>query len=79
MSTGFITYLEQIAYEKARVDYCIPERASKKIAMPELFDMIAGSDTGAIVGSVLVLPNKGENKAEQENRYFAEDASALFN
>jgi len=25
--------------------------------MPELFDMIAGSETGAMIGATLVIPN----------------------
>lgn len=45
--------------------------------MTELFDMIAGSDTGAIVGSLLALPNN-KTSGDQENRYFADTATQFF-
>jgi len=35
----------------------IKEREIEKIAIPELFDMIAGSETGAIIGSFLSIAN----------------------
>jgi len=60
MTSDFINFLEIIAYYSARSQYCIPERASGKIAMPEIFDMIAGSETGAIIGSTLVIPNDNQ-------------------
>jgi orotate phosphoribosyltransferase len=57
MTSDFVNFLEIISYYSAREQYCIPERASGKIAMPEIFDMIAGSETGAIIGATLVMPN----------------------
>ena len=57
MTSTFIGYLEQNAYVVARRDFCIDERVSERIAMPELFDIIAGSETGAIIATSLVLPN----------------------
>ena len=51
--------MEQKAYQTAIRDQCqeIQKRESEKIAMPELFDMIAGSETGAIIASSLMLKN----------------------
>jgi len=40
----------------------INERESHKIAIPELFDMIAGSETGAIIASYLSIANDAKNK-----------------
>lgn len=41
--------------------------------MPEIFDMIAGSETGAIIATTLNVPNKDEATAsEQPNAYFAD-------
>ena len=57
MTASFVSFMEQYAYSVAERDYCIPARASKRIAMPELFDLIAGSETGAIIATSLVLPN----------------------
>jgi len=63
MSAQFIQLMEKKAYYIAKDKYCI-ERPEEKIAMPELFDMIAGSETGAIIASSLVIPNDGANKAQ---------------
>ena len=54
MTSEFLNYMEKMAYYSAREQYCIPARASEKIAMPELFDMVTGSETGAMIGSILV-------------------------
>jgi patatin-like phospholipase/acyl hydrolase len=48
--------LEKVAYYAAHDLYCI-NRPTEKIAMPELFDLIAGSETGAIIAATLVIPN----------------------
>lgn len=57
MTTKMLEYMEMKAYQTAIRDGCMEERASGKIAMPELFDMIAGSETGAIIASTLLLKN----------------------
>jgi len=57
MTAEFVNFLELIAYYSAREQYCIPERESQRVAMPEIFDMIAGSETGAMIGATLVIPN----------------------
>lgn len=38
MTASFVDYMEQNAYDTALRSYCIPERNSKRIAMPEIFD-----------------------------------------
>jgi len=46
--------------------------------MSELFDMIAGSETGAIIGATLVLKNEAGNYTQQKNKYFADRAVQFF-
>ena len=47
--------------------------------MTELFDLVAGSETGAIIAIKLMLPNDdSETKAEQKNKYFADHSVAFF-
>ena len=86
MTSEFINFMEQQAYYSAR-SYCnndtnpnyFPHRDSERIAMPEIFDMISGSETGAIIASSLVLPNDDpETNKIQPNKYFAGEASKFF-
>ena len=47
--------------------------------MPELFDMIAGSETGAIIASSLVVPNTdAATKATQPNKHWATESVKYF-
>lgn len=47
--------------------------------MPELFDMIAGAETGAIIAATLVIPNDDpQTQATQINKYWAEQTSDFF-
>ena len=55
----------------------INERESHKIAIPELFDMIAGSETGAIIASYLSIANDAKNKT-QPNKFWAANATQIF-
>jgi patatin-like phospholipase/acyl hydrolase len=72
MTATFVEYMERNAYTAARRDYCLPKRDSRKVAMPELFDLIAGSETGAIIASTLVLPNlDAATNSTQKNEHFA--------
>ena len=41
--------------------------------MHEMFDLIAGSETGAIIASTLVIPNDDPKTMDaQKNKYFSE-------
>ena len=79
MTAEFIDFLELIAYYSARDNYCIPEREKGRIAMPELFDMISGSESGAIIASSLMIPNNNTTPDKfgnvQINKYFANTTS----
>ena len=57
MTARFVDYMEQYAYVAAVRDKCMPARDSGRVAMPELFDMLAGSETGAIIASSLAVKN----------------------
>ena len=47
--------------------------------MPELFDMIAGSETGAIIASTLVVKNDDSATMDvQPNKYFARNSMEYF-
>lgn len=58
ISASFLDFFESFAYNIGRSDYCIKERESEKIALTEMFDMIAGSETGAIIASSLVIKDE---------------------
>ena len=45
--------------------------------MPELFDLIAGSETGAIIATTLVIPNN-DTTSTQKNQFFANRAVDFF-
>jgi hypothetical protein len=67
MQSKFLEYIEMRSYTIAMRDSTeqssrIKPRTSKKIAIPELFDMIAGSETGAILATYLSIKNDGDNK-----------------
>ena len=85
MTSEFISFLELIAYYSARDNYCIPQRESGRIAMPELFDLISGSETGAIIAASLNVPVPTDERAKEDvygnvqiNKFFANETSALF-
>jgi uncharacterized membrane protein YsdA (DUF1294 family) len=77
MTAEFVSFLEKKAYLIARKDKCIAARPDERIAMYELFDMIAGSETGAIIASTLVVPND-DKSATQKNKYWATKAVEFF-
>ena len=78
ITAKFIDYMERTAYYEARAQYCIPERESERIAMPELFDMIAGSESGALIAGALVVPANETQQDDQINRWFANDTMRHF-
>ena len=77
LTASFVDYMEKKAYFVAVRDKCIPERDSRRISMYELFDMISGSETGAIIASTLVIPND-DTSSTQKNKYFVSKATEFF-
>jgi hypothetical protein len=79
MTANFTSYLEQKSYFVARRDKCIPEREDERISMTELFDVIAGSETGAIIAATLVVPNDDpETKDKVKYKYDSRKAIEFF-
>jgi patatin-like phospholipase/acyl hydrolase len=60
LTAGMIDFIEKKAYLDALRDSCIQPRQIQRIAISELFDMIAGSETGAIIAASLALKNNDE-------------------
>lgn len=83
MTAEFIDFLELIAYYSARDNHCLPERDSGRIAMPELFDMISGSESGAIIAASLMIPNDKNSLPDtngniQLNKHFASTTADFY-
>jgi hypothetical protein len=79
MTVDFVNFMEKLAYYTAQEIYCMPPRESQKISMVEMFDMIAGSETGAMIGGALVVPNTDPaTKDKQINKWFASETNEFF-
>lgn len=78
MTADFVSYLEQRSYSIARREkskYCYPKNTEERIHMNELFDMIAGSETGAIIASTLAQAKDGSST---EPKYYVDTAGDFF-
>jgi len=84
-----VEYMETRAYFLARGQYCIKARAVEKIAIPEIVDTIAGSETGALVASNLLIPSLGtsvgknpgqinERWADTTSQWFADEINTFY-
>ena len=64
LTARFIDYMEMKAFLIADQNKCAgltkAEKDNEKIAMTELFDYIAGSDSGAIIAGSLLMQNDKE-------------------
>ena len=79
ITAAFVDHMENRAYNLS-VEHCnMTARDSKKVAMHEIFDLVSGSETGAIIASTLALPNLNETtNIEQKNAYFANHTTQWF-
>ncbi|CDW84799.1 patatin [Stylonychia lemnae] len=74
-----VDYMETYAYEYAVVEYCIEERSSKKISMAELFDLVAGTSTGSLLATALVIPNDDPLTNDTViNKFWAQKAIEVY-
>lgn len=87
MTSKFIEYMEQKSYLIAEKLSCLGDNATmkknypeKRIAMNQLFDGFAGSETGAIIATMMVIPKNSTDKRVRtgNNRYFATDITKFF-
>ena len=61
LTAKFVDFMEERSYVIAMTEGCIKkadERESQRIYISELFDMVAGSETGAIIASTLAIKDK---------------------
>ena len=55
-----VDFMETYAYLYAKRAYCIDKfeiRTNEKISMAEIFDLVAGTSTGSLLATALVIPN----------------------
>jgi len=69
MTAKFLEFMEEKAYNVAKrefSDVCfkknVGERVNKVIPTSELYNMVAGSETGAIIAAALVIPETPGSK-----------------
>lgn len=83
-TSKFVSYMEKRAYyltreeyskPKAKRQFCYPENKDKSIPMNELFDMVAGSETGAIIAATIAQP---ASAGSQKAKYPAKMATDFF-
>ena len=81
MTAKFVDYMETLAYNLAQrdipcwSDYQKDRTLTDKIAMTELFDMFAGSETGAIIASSLVMSDTND---KSKPKYLAKESLQWF-
>ena len=81
MTARFISYLEQKSYYIARDYDCIPPNDDERLAMTEIFDIIAGTDTGAIIAGSIAYndPNSDEiNYVSKAMNFFEEHGEEYY-
>jgi hypothetical protein len=80
-----VDYMESYAFEYANKEYCYQELEyapgvdRKQLPMFMLFDLVAGTSTGSLLATAIVLPNNNTAMyPEQKNKFFAEDAIRIY-
>ena len=78
VTASVLDYMERTAYYTARAKFCIDVRPeSERISMVELYDVIAGSETGALIAGSLALRDKSEDP-KYINKWWASDLIKHF-
>jgi predicted acylesterase/phospholipase RssA len=72
-----VKYMEEYSYNYSVSQYCLPERAIKKVSMSELYDMVAGTSTGSLLATAIVFPNPDPQNITK-NKFFADDAIDVY-
>jgi len=70
--------MESEAYNYAIQTFSdFPERSNKKISMAEIFDLVAGTSTGSLLATALVIPNN-DTSSKQPNKFFADRVIEVY-
>jgi patatin-like phospholipase/acyl hydrolase len=69
--------MEKESYYYARCNYNITARPIKKLSMSELFDLVAGTSTGSLLATALVIPNNN-SLSPQKNKFFADKVIEVY-
>lgn len=64
-----VDYMEKYAYNYTIENYCDAENTDQKISMSRLFDLVAGTSTGSLLATAIVLPKNGSSPPV--NLYYA--------
>ena len=88
LTAEMVSYMEKRAYRIAEVyatqkTFCYPKNSQHRVPMHHLFDMVAGSETGAIIAAVLAQPKSGsateaKNNASMAVEYFKTNTNSLY-
>jgi len=88
LTAEMVSYMEKRAYRiaeqyaKAKT-FCFPANGDHRIPMHKLFDMVAGSETGAIIAAILAQPKEKGSKEAKFNAsrsidYFEANTNELY-
>ena len=70
--------MEKEAYSYAREQFAgFPERSTEKISMAEIFDLVAGTSTGSLLATALVIPNN-DTSSPQPNKFFSDRVIEVY-
>lgn len=88
LTAEMVNYMELRAYRIAEVyakskSFCYPENGDLRVPMNELFDMVAGSETGAIIAGILAEPKeagstKAKHTAAKAVEYFTDNTDTFY-
>lgn len=69
-------YMEQYAYNYSTQNLCYPvDPQNERISLSKIFDMVAGTSTGSLLATSVVIP---EVNNLTTNRYYADDAIEIY-
>jgi patatin-like phospholipase/acyl hydrolase len=76
ISATVVDYMEKYAYNYTVDTYCMPTSDVEKMSLSLLFDLVAGTSTGSLLATAIVLPEKGSDPPR--NKYYAQDAIEIY-
>jgi hypothetical protein len=74
VNAQWIDSLEQEAYKIGTEEFCIPANRHHKVSVSELYDYVAGTQTGSLYASMLTL----RHKDDVTPMYYASDVKEFF-